>query len=445
MSHTSTYTDTCASDTDTRALARRPRAAGVRMNTCVQITRTASTTLDPYVKEYQLLMANPSNHGSAVIRLACDPKFFPNSDGSETVRVTGYAENDFANKAGEVTSEKLIFERYLPNGKRGAFGHMHTGDLVGFGYRLATSDYTNAQGERVYGQGNLAIINSVKLYSSKRESDTRTTEQKQQSAKQQESQAKQTEQQQENQAPQQRQQEAQPALQAQPQQQTSSQPQPNVQQQQPNVQQQNQAPQQPQMSQQGLQPVNPAIAQQIIAQQQHNPNAPININQIARDLGQQPPMPPQQAQQQQPPQVQQQPQQQQRQPQQQVPAGPIGYPDIFSPKAPAAQPVTPQQVQPQPQMQQQAPMQQQPQQPNLPPQIPQQAPQPQQQAPAQQPQQQQNQPGANELPYGMGGVQQNPSMAARQEYNSTYSETLNANRASSPKGGFSADHDDIPF
>lgn len=379
-------------------------------------------------------MANPSNHGSAVIRLACDPKFFPNSDGSETVRVTGYAENDFANKAGEVTSEKLSFERYLPNGKRGAFGHMHTGDLVGFGYRLATSDYTNAQGERVYGQGNLAIINSVKLYSSKRESDTRAAEQ-QQSAKPQESQAKQTEQQQQNQAPQQQQrpQEAQSAPQAQPQQQTSSQPQPNVPQQaQP---QQSQVPQQqqqaqPQMPQQGLQPVNPAIAQQIITQQQHNPNAPININQIARDLGQQPPMSPQQAQQQ-PPQVQQQPQQQQGQPQQQTPAGPIGYPGIFSPKPPAAPLTTPQQAQPQ------VPAQQQPQQPNLPPQIPQQAPQPQQQP--------QNQPGTNELPYGMGGVSQNPSMAARQEYNSTYSETLNANRASSPKGGFSADHDDIPF
>lgn len=374
-------------------------------------------------------MANPSNHGSAVIRLACDPKFFPNSDGSETVRVTGYAENDFANKAGEVTSEKLSFERYLPNGKRGAFGHMHTGDLVGFGYRLATSDYTNAQGERVYGQGNLAIINSVKLYSSKRESDTRAAEQKQ-SAKPQESEATQTKQQQQNQAPQQQQQEAQSAPQAQPQQHQASS------QQQPNAPQQSQAPQQPQMPQQGLQPVNPAIAQQIITQQQHNPNAPININQIARDLGQQPPMPPQQAQQQ-PPQVQQQPQQQQGQPQQQAPAGPIGYPDIFSPKPPAAQPAAPQQAQPQ--MQPQAPVQQQqPQQQNLPPQIP-------QQAPAQQPQQQQNQPGANELPYGMGGVSQNPSMAARQEYNSTYSETLNANRDNAPKGGFSADHDDIPF
>lgn len=348
-------------------------------------------TLTKFVKEHQLLMANPSNHGSAVIRLACDPKFFPNSDGSETVRVTGYAENDFANKAGEVTSEKLSFERYLPNGKRGAFGHMHTGDLVGFGYRLATSDYTNAQGERVYGQGNLAIINSVKLYSSKRESDTRAAEQKQ-SAKPQESEVTQAEQQQ-----------------------------------------QNQAPQQPQMPQQGLQPVNPAIAQQIIAQQQHNPNAPININQIARDLDQQPPMPPQQVQQQ-PPQVQQQPQQQQQpqvqqgQPQQQAPAGPVGYPGIFSPKPPAAQPATPQQAQPQ------VPAQQQPQQSNVPPQILQQAPA-----------QQQNQPGANELPYGMGGVQQNPSMAARQEYNSTYSETLNVNRASTPKGGFSAEHDDIPF
>ena len=139
-------------------------------------------------------------------------------------------------------------------------------------------------------------------------------------------------------------------------------------------------------------------------------------------------------------------QQQQGQPQQQAPAGPIGYPGIFSPKPPAAQPATPQQAQPQAPMQQQAPVQQQqPQQSNLPPQIPQQAPAQQQQQQAPQPQQPQHQPGANELPYGMGGVQQNPSMAARQEYNSTYSETLNANRASSPKGGFSADHDDIPF
>ena len=119
-------------------------------------------------------MSNPANMGVVIGHLAADPVVFPNSDGSCTVKVTVYADNDFVNKTtNQVESEKVPLEKYIPSGRGlGAYEYMKQGDQVSFSYRLRSNEYTDADGNRVY-KGLIARIDSQKLLTSKAQSEAR--------------------------------------------------------------------------------------------------------------------------------------------------------------------------------------------------------------------------------------------------------------------------------
>lgn len=127
-------------------------------------------------------MSNPANNGNAIGRLAADPVVFPNKDGSKTVKVTIYADNNYTNKStGKVESEKISLEKYIPAGySLGAYEHMHSGDQVAFSYSLRNNEYTDSNGQRVYG-GLIARIDSQKLLTGKEQSAQRQAQQGQQS------------------------------------------------------------------------------------------------------------------------------------------------------------------------------------------------------------------------------------------------------------------------
>lgn len=123
-------------------------------------------------------MSNPANNGNAIGRLAADPVVFPNKDGSKTVKVTIYADNNYTNKStGKVESEKISLEKYIPAGySLGAYEHMHSGDQVAFSYSLRNNEYTDSNGQRVYG-GLVARIDSQKLLTGKEQSVQRQAQQ----------------------------------------------------------------------------------------------------------------------------------------------------------------------------------------------------------------------------------------------------------------------------
>lgn len=95
---------------------------------------------------------NTRNHGTAIGRLASDPKFFDNKDGSRTVRFTVLVDQDFVNSNGERGVDAVPVERFIPSDRgNGVFDMIHQGDLVDVSYRTTTDSYVDRNtGERRY-------------------------------------------------------------------------------------------------------------------------------------------------------------------------------------------------------------------------------------------------------------------------------------------------------
>lgn len=94
---------------------------------------------------------NPKNFGVAIGRLASDPLFFNNRDGSRTVRFTVLVDQDFVNAGGERGTDAVSVERFIPNDRgNGVFDMIHQGDLVEVSYRVTTDSYVDRNGERRY-------------------------------------------------------------------------------------------------------------------------------------------------------------------------------------------------------------------------------------------------------------------------------------------------------
>mgnify|MGYP000019079846 CR=1 FL=1 len=94
---------------------------------------------------------NTRNNGTAIGRLASDPRFFDNKDGSRTVRFTVLVDQDYVNANGERGTDAVPVERFIPSDRsNGVFDMAHQGDLVQVSYRATTDSYVDRNGERRY-------------------------------------------------------------------------------------------------------------------------------------------------------------------------------------------------------------------------------------------------------------------------------------------------------
>ena len=94
---------------------------------------------------------NPRNNGTAIGRLASDPRLFENKDGSRTVRLTVLVDQDFTDRNGERGTDAVPVERFIPADRgNGVFDMVHQGDLVQVSYRTTTDSYIDRNGERRY-------------------------------------------------------------------------------------------------------------------------------------------------------------------------------------------------------------------------------------------------------------------------------------------------------
>lgn len=94
---------------------------------------------------------NTRNAGTAIGRLASDPRFFDNKDGSRTVRFTVLVDQDYVNANGERGTDAVPVERFIPADRgNGVFDMAHQGDLVQVSYRATTDSYVDRNGERRY-------------------------------------------------------------------------------------------------------------------------------------------------------------------------------------------------------------------------------------------------------------------------------------------------------
>lgn len=94
---------------------------------------------------------NPRNNGTAIGRLASDPRFFDNKDESRTVRFTVLVDQDFVSANGERGVDAVPVERFIPADRgNGVFDMVHQGDLVQVSYRTTVDSYVDRDGERRY-------------------------------------------------------------------------------------------------------------------------------------------------------------------------------------------------------------------------------------------------------------------------------------------------------
>lgn len=110
---------------------------------------------------------NTRNHGTAIGRLASDPRFFENKDNSRTVRFTVLVDQDFVNANGERGTDAVPVERFIPADRsNGVFDMAHQGDLVQVSYRATTDSYVDRNGERRY--VTKLIVSDVQLLESRK-------------------------------------------------------------------------------------------------------------------------------------------------------------------------------------------------------------------------------------------------------------------------------------
>lgn len=120
-------------------------------------------------------MSTLNNH-TAVVRIAGDRHVNQNQDGSVTVLFAGYAQNDFTNRDGEVTSELINFNYFIPAArvKKSGLGiaeHIYKGDMFAVQSRVGTDSYTDKAGNQVYKM--VLKVESIKALTPKAESQAR--------------------------------------------------------------------------------------------------------------------------------------------------------------------------------------------------------------------------------------------------------------------------------
>ena len=110
---------------------------------------------------------NTRNAGTAIGRLASDPRLFENKDGSRTVRFTVLVDQDYVNANGERGTDAVPVERFIPADRgNGVFDMAHQGDLVQVSYRATTDSYVDRNGERRY--ATKLIVTDVQLLESRK-------------------------------------------------------------------------------------------------------------------------------------------------------------------------------------------------------------------------------------------------------------------------------------
>ena len=100
-------------------------------------------------------MANPSNNGTVIGRIAGDLEkgTFTNKDGSTTIRFTVMSDNDYTNCDGKRDSVGVPLEAFFHKDAKGLglFPYLAKGDQVAVTYSVRSNNYTDAEGNKHYG------------------------------------------------------------------------------------------------------------------------------------------------------------------------------------------------------------------------------------------------------------------------------------------------------
>ena len=111
-------------------------------------------------------MKNIRNYGVVTGRLTKDPDIRINSDGSRKVRFTVAVQDSYTSKDGKRGSQFIPLEAFLTASQQtnGAYDYVEEGDLVSCSYTVNNNNYTDRNGQKVYGLallvGEIALLES---------------------------------------------------------------------------------------------------------------------------------------------------------------------------------------------------------------------------------------------------------------------------------------------
>lgn len=98
-------------------------------------------------------MFNLNNYGVATGRLTANPFVYQNTDGSQKVRITLAASDNYKNADGKRSTQFLPFEAFIPAERNlGVFGMIHSGDKISIAYTVKNNNYRDkSTNEMIYG------------------------------------------------------------------------------------------------------------------------------------------------------------------------------------------------------------------------------------------------------------------------------------------------------
>ena len=98
-------------------------------------------------------MFNLNNYGVATGRLTADPFVYQNTDGSQKVRITLAASDNYKNADGKRSTQFLPFEAFIPAERNlGVFGMIQSGDKISIAYTVKNNNYRDkSTNEMIYG------------------------------------------------------------------------------------------------------------------------------------------------------------------------------------------------------------------------------------------------------------------------------------------------------
>lgn len=120
---------------------------------------------------------NIMNNAVATGRLTRDPEIRCNRDGSRHVRFTLAVQNNYTDRNGVRQSQFLPFDALVSANRQGdgVFELIGKGDLITVSYEVQNNNYTNRDGQKVYGL--TLFVRDVALMESKAVTDARRQEQ----------------------------------------------------------------------------------------------------------------------------------------------------------------------------------------------------------------------------------------------------------------------------
>lgn len=118
-------------------------------------------------------MKNIRNYGVVTGRLTKDPDIRTNADGSRKVRFTVAVPDSFTDREGKRGSQFLPMEAFITSSHNGngAFAYMNEGDLVSCSYTVHNNNYTDRNGQRVYGL--VLLVDDIALLETKASKEAR--------------------------------------------------------------------------------------------------------------------------------------------------------------------------------------------------------------------------------------------------------------------------------